>query len=569
MADAQTWPQFLLRIQLPVESERPQDPTIDDGLPLAAGCSGSRSPIRRRFRQPVTADEAGFVPRDAYALRGLVRYAWLLESSDACLLRPGQDDDDTDDDVEDDDDDDDDDVVTSVSDDVSATEIDDVGDSSSAASGEDSVTAHEGDALLRTVEEHLNVLLRKYELNTITVTHTDECLSRAAFQMMIEDVSAEHVPELQSDSDWMHIMVTLFLAALEIDISAAWAPLLGAVGYVAQHARAGRPLPFPHMPLQVAECEVCLTVATLRARPCCALLVCEQCLQTYVHVQIGDGVAQIDCCNADCGGFMHRDEIMFMLVDAETKEKFVRYLVDANNDPRQKTCPRCNKIMTLEREPTSGKRSAVTCVDCHLVWCFPCHAPWHEGLSCKEYRKGDKLLHEWAKHNSEEMRQRNAQRCPKCKVYIQRTSGCDHMQCGMCKTEFCYLCGQRFIALGLLGNHGSKYSIFGCKYAFRPEQTCIRRLVRGSIFAGKVAASPVVLTLAAAGGALAVGAAVVALPYGMYRLGKKASKKLEKRKEERKERKRRKALLKSFHDGILVISSPIDMITVKPEELPL
>ena len=56
----------------------------------------------------------------------------------------------------------------------------------------------------------------------------------------------------------------------------------------------------------------------------------------------------------------------------------------------------------------------VVCPECFLVWCFPCQAPWHEAVTCKEFRRGDKLLLKWAQQHVHG--QANAQRCPKCKV---------------------------------------------------------------------------------------------------------------------------------------------------------
>lgn len=56
----------------------------------------------------------------------------------------------------------------------------------------------------------------------------------------------------------------------------------------------------------------------------------------------------------------------------------------------------------------------VQCTKCQFVWCFKCHSPWHEGLKCRDYKKGDKLLRNWA--SVIEHGQRNAQKCPRCKV---------------------------------------------------------------------------------------------------------------------------------------------------------
>ena len=56
----------------------------------------------------------------------------------------------------------------------------------------------------------------------------------------------------------------------------------------------------------------------------------------------------------------------------------------------------------------------MVCPECFLVWCFPCQAPWHEAVTCKEFRRGDKLLLRWAQQHVHG--QANAQKCPKCKV---------------------------------------------------------------------------------------------------------------------------------------------------------
>lgn len=64
---------------------------------------------------------------------------------------------------------------------------------------------------------------------------------------------------------------------------------------------------------------------------------------------------------------------------------------------------------SMRRAPTK-----VQCLECSLIWCFQCHSPWHDGIQCKEFRRGDRMLKKWAREVH--YGQHNAQQCPSCKV---------------------------------------------------------------------------------------------------------------------------------------------------------
>ncbi|XP_066268228.1 E3 ubiquitin-protein ligase RNF217-like [Branchiostoma lanceolatum] len=179
-----------------------------------------------------------------------------------------------------------------------------------------------------------------------------------------------------------------------------------------------------------------------------------------------------------------------------------------------------DKHLAAKKKDWPPEEAMVECSECNMVWCFPCHAPWHEGVNCRLYQKGDKLLKVWAKEECQG--QVNAQRCPKCKIYIQRTSGCDHMTCTRCKTEFCYRCGDRFRDIRFMGNHYTKLSVFGCKYLYKAEKPVQRKMIRGAVLGGQLVAAPVLAGLAVGAGSLLVGVGTFILPvYGSYRLIKK------------------------------------------------
>ncbi|CAF0730745.1 unnamed protein product [Brachionus calyciflorus] len=278
------------------------------------------------------------------------------------------------------------------------------------------------------------------------------------------------------------------------------------------------------------ECEICYDFCFVNTRNCCNLKSCNKCINLYIQSQIKEscGNVRIECLNNNCKKLIHKDEICERMnkFDKETLNLYLKFLVDANKDSKCKTCPRCSHIMNLdnlERRVKSSKTTLLTkcqCTECQLVWCFQCHAPWHDGIACNEFRKGDRMLKYWAKEVH--YGQQNAQICPKCNIYIQRTQGCDHMSCPFCNNDFCYKCGKKFRSLKFIGDHYSKLSILGCKYKLYPDKPFKRKLIRSSVLGGKIVAAPFVAAvgLVVGVGVLAVGC--VALPvYGTYRIAKR------------------------------------------------
>ena len=87
----------------------------------------------------------------------------------------------------------------------------------------------------------------------------------------------------------------------------------------------------------------------------------------------------------------------------ELARKFLRFLVDANSDfdPTFKTCPRGSVEYRVDEASLKNRKVVkkglhVMCQACALKRCITCHAPWHERLTCKEYRD-EVLLRKWAR----------------------------------------------------------------------------------------------------------------------------------------------------------------------------
>ncbi|XP_063299256.1 E3 ubiquitin-protein ligase RNF217 [Pelobates fuscus] len=273
------------------------------------------------------------------------------------------------------------------------------------------------------------------------------------------------------------------------------------------------------------NCRVCLEDRFLKPLVCCKEPLCEECLKRYLSSQVHIGQVEIKCPITECNKNLDESTIVYSLPRDEIL-KYKYFLELSRMDSSTKPCPQCKHFTTFKRKshiPASAKsdnRFKVQCPSCQFIWCFKCHSPWHEGINCKEYKKGDKLLRHWA--SEIEHGQRNAQKCPKCKVHIQRTEGCDHMTCSQCNTNFCYRCGEQYRQLRFFGDHTSNLSIFGCKYRYLPERPHVRRLVRGSVCAGKLLIAPLLIVLGLALGAIAVVIGLFGLP--VYCLCKKQRK---------------------------------------------
>ncbi|XP_042634046.1 probable E3 ubiquitin-protein ligase RNF217 isoform X2 [Cyprinus carpio] len=230
--------------------------------------------------------------------------------------------------------------------------------------------------------------------------------------------------------------------------------------------------------------------------------------------QVHVGRAHLVCPITECSGFLE-DSLVISHLSSEELAKYKYFLELSRLDSSTKPCPQCSLFTSLKgrSQQTSTKsehKYKIQCTKCQFIWCFKCHAPWHEGLKCRDYRKGDKLLRHWA--SVIEHGQRNAQKCPRCKIHIQRTEGCDHMTCTQCNTNFCYRCGEKYRHLRFFGDHTSNLSVFGCKYRYLPEKPHLRRLVRGSVCMSKVLVAPVVIVLVVVVGALALVIGLFALP---------------------------------------------------------
>lgn len=82
-----------------------------------------------------------------------------------------------------------------------------------------------------------------------------------------------------------------------------------------------------------------------------------------------------------------------------------------------------------------------TCPVCGREYCLKCKSNWHNGKTCKEYRKGLKNINTDDKFYQFAKGQKFKQ-CPYCHFWVEKNEGCNHIAC-RCGNHFCYKCGKK------------------------------------------------------------------------------------------------------------------------------
>ncbi|GER34844.1 RING/U-box superfamily protein, partial [Striga asiatica] len=101
--------------------------------------------------------------------------------------------------------------------------------------------------------------------------------------------------------------------------------------------------------------------------------------------------------------------------------------------------PKCSALFS-KTELRGSLLGATECPKCSGFFCIKCKVPWHENMSCFDFKrlnpypgKDDKKLKGLAN-------QKNWRQCPKCSFMVSLSEGCYHIYC-RCGHEFCYTCG--------------------------------------------------------------------------------------------------------------------------------
>ena len=180
---------------------------------------------------------------------------------------------------------------------------------------------------------------------------------------------------------------------------------------------------------------------------------CNDCYYNYFKEKINNNqIYRIKCPEKNCNCLIFNEFIEKKLInDIPLIEKFHKLSdrIQLALDPNIQLCP-FPDCESYAKKNENNKY--VSCIQNSHKFCFKCLKDWHGDKECSN--ELDKSFVEW-KDSSK------VKRCPKCKYFIEKNEGCNHITCTYCKYEFCWLCMNEYKS----GHYDLNGSCFGLQYS--------------------------------------------------------------------------------------------------------
>ncbi|KAL1744352.1 hypothetical protein HDZ31DRAFT_38855 [Schizophyllum fasciatum] len=193
-----------------------------------------------------------------------------------------------------------------------------------------------------------------------------------------------------------------------------------------------------------ATCPVCYMEPSAPFRLGCGHIYCTVCAKHLLSSATDNKSFPLICIGdeAACGTPIPIPTIRkFLTNDAVTKlldASFAAYI--ERNPDKLKYCrtAACEQVYA-----TGGEQQYLTCPSCFATVCNSCDEGVHTGRTCAE-NADDIQRRRDLQHSDALFVNQNYKRCPKCQVLIEKTAGCNHMECLSCHAHFCWRCMRVF-----------------------------------------------------------------------------------------------------------------------------
>ena len=190
------------------------------------------------------------------------------------------------------------------------------------------------------------------------------------------------------------------------------------------------------------ECEICCDAVSIEDvfNLECGHVFCKGCLKQFITTRINNR-ANVCCPGENCVTLLSSEAVLSLLDSEKLRSSYYRLLAQSyvESNPLVSWCPGPDCGLAFKSEVSTEYK--VECSKGHRS-CFKCQMPWHDPLDCDLLKKWLKKITDdsetanWITYNTKE--------CPRCKASIEKSGGCDHMNCWKCKHDFCWICLDSF-----------------------------------------------------------------------------------------------------------------------------
>ncbi|CAL2274440.1 unnamed protein product [Prunus armeniaca] len=184
-------------------------------------------------------------------------------------------------------------------------------------------------------------------------------------------------------------------------------------------------------------CEICVEPKAAASEwfgiKNCSHAYCRDCMVSYVASKLEVNITSIRCPDPDCTSGLLDPEHCRSILPREVFERWGVALCEAVVPASQKFyCPYkdCSAMLIIDDD---GKKGMIVrqsdCPHCRKLFCAQCKVPWHVGFECAKFQKLNKVERERENMLRNLAKKEQWRRCPNCRFYVERSWGCNIIQC--------------------------------------------------------------------------------------------------------------------------------------------